>query len=68
MTTRSLHRVLFLTFVTIALGGCGFRTYMRDARDPALSVEPPCYSGDICGFGPNGGFVWVADVIHATGR
>lgn len=66
MNTKTL--LLFLVVAAITLGGCGFRAYVRDARDPALSVEPPCYSGDVCASAPYNGFAWAADAMHSAGH
>ena len=68
MSTRTLHRVLLILVVAATAGGCGFRSYVRDAHDPALAADRPCYSGDICASGPYGGFVWVTDVRHSAGH
>jgi hypothetical protein len=71
MNTTVLHRVILHLAVMLvaaaALGGCVFKPYMRDARDPALSVTAPCFTGDVCAV-DNAGFSWTTDVMASVRR
>jgi hypothetical protein len=67
MNANILPRIFVVLAVATALTGCVLRPYTRDARDPALAVVAPCYSGDICTDPARGydgaGFAWAVDVV-----